>query len=301
MSEPTPTPQPSADGGHTDPTTPPAPAPWTPPDPLAGPQPWVPQAPWSPTPWSPGSTGTPGPTGGAGTAGGIGTPGNTGQPDATADPARTGPPGSADAPRPAVPPVTPVPPPAHPWPGYAAPGWPPAGYPPPYAYPGMPPTRTNGGKIAAIIVGVATVLVLLFCGCVGLGVLGNSFGDPVTSGEPYGDPGYGEPEEDATAGQPSPATTPSGGPGRFEVVYEVTGTEAVNVQFYDANGDFLQVDEVQSPWRLAFTANDRQRVQIVALPANRGGDPITCQITIDGKVVSRDSSSSGAIATCFGW
>jgi hypothetical protein len=134
-------------------------------------------------------------------------------------------------------------------------------------------------------------------------MLASSLGDPGASGEPYGDPGYGDPEEDVNdgAGQPSPATTPSGGPGRFEVVYEVTGTGTVNVQFYDANGDFLQADGVQPPWRLAFTANDRERVQIVALPGDQGSDAVTCRITIDGKVVSRDSSASGAVATCFGW
>ncbi|OKI69009.1 hypothetical protein A6A27_03955 [Micromonospora sp. CB01531] len=216
----------------------------------------------------------------AGTAGGIGTPG--------------------DPPRPAVPPVTPVPPPAHPWPGYAAPGWPPAGYPPPYAYPGTPPTRTNGGKIAAIVVAVATVLVLLFCGCVGLGVLGSSFGDPVTSGEPYGDPGYGEPEEDATAGQPSPATTPSGGPGQLTVLYEATGAALVDVQFYDANGDFYQYEGVPSPWRMGFASNDRHRVQIIVSPAGLADDnQVTCRISMNGKVVSEDSGVYGA--TCFGW
>ncbi|MCW3817256.1 MmpS family protein [Micromonospora sp. DR5-3] len=313
MSEPTPTPEPPADGGHPDPTTPPAPGSWTPPDPLAAPQPWAPPAAWSPTPWSPrpwspdptgtaGTTGWPGTTdtpGTTATPATAGTPATTGPSSATGAPAPAGSSGQVGAPRPAVPPV---PSPAQLWPGYPTPGWPPPGYPPPYAYPGAPPARTNGGRVAAIVVAVTTVLVLVFCGCVGLGVLSSWYEDPGTSAEPYGDPGYGDPEEDVTAGagQSSPATTPSGGPGQLTVVYEATGAVLVDVQFYDANGDFHQYEGLRSPWRLAITANDRERVQVIASPAGLASDDkVTCSITIDGKVVSRDSGVYGA--TCFGW
>ncbi|MFE9688473.1 MmpS family transport accessory protein [Micromonospora sp. NPDC005806] len=269
MSETTPSPDPSASGDPTDPTAAPAPAPWTPRDPLAAPQPWAP-----PTPWSPDASGS----------------------GAT-------PPG---APRPALPPLAPPTPVAHPWPGYAAPGWPPPGYPPPYAYPGAPPRPSSGGRIAAIVIAVTAFLMLVVCGCVGLAAIGSLTADPVASGDPYYDPGYGEPDQsDAGDGGlvtgepvPSPATTPSGGPGRLQVVYEVTGTGPVDVEFYDANADFLQVYGVPSPWRLALSANDRERVQIIASPGD-GTDAVTCRITIGGKVVSQDSGEYGA--TCFGW
>ncbi|MGY0002865.1 MmpS family transport accessory protein [Micromonospora sp. I033] len=326
MSETTSTPEPGHSGGPSDPTAP-EPATWTPPDPLAAPQPWAPPAPWTPAAWAPapwpppgsaapGATGasqppTPGmdPTAAPGPAGwpdpgaGPGPAGWTG-PGATVPP--SGPNALGGTPYPAAPPVGPagVPgtAPAPPWPGSSpGSGWPPAGYPPPYAYPSTAPRRSPGGWVVAVVVTVVIALVLAFCGCVGLGVLGSFVDDSTTSGQPY-DPEFDEPGgglagEPTDGVRPVPATTPSGGRGRFTVVYEVTGTDAVDVQFYDANADFLQFDGVPPPWRLAFTANDRERVQIIASPTDSG--EASCRITIDGKVVSQDSGEYGA--TCFGW
>ncbi|MFE9954489.1 MmpS family transport accessory protein [Micromonospora sp. NPDC005299] len=153
----------------------------------------------------------------------------------------------------------------------------------------------------AVVVTVVVALVLAFCGCVGFGVLGSFVDDSTTSGQPY-DPEFGEPDG-GLGGEPTdaaplvPAATPSGGPGRFSVVYEATGTGTVDVQFYDANADFFQFDGMRSPWRLAFTANDRERVQVIASPTGSG--EASCRITINGKVVSQDSGEYGA--TCFGW
>ncbi|MET8836177.1 MmpS family transport accessory protein [Micromonospora sp. NPDC004540] len=304
MSETTPTPEPGhSEPGHSagpsDPTAP-EPTTWIPPDPLAAPQPWAPPAPWTPTPWTPNPWASPG----AAAPGAAGTPAPPGpgtDPTATPGPAGWTTPGAG--PGPAGPPVHPAGAPgAPPWPGGASgPGWPPAGYPPPYAYPGPAPRRSGGNWVVAVVVTVVVALVLAFCGCVGLGVLGSFVDDSATSGQPY-DPEFDEPDG-GLAGEPTddaapvPATTPSGGPGRFRVVYEVTGTAAVDVQFYDANADFLQLDGVRSPWRLAFTANDRERVQIIASPTGSG--EASCRITIDGKVVSQDSGEYGA--TCFGW
>jgi hypothetical protein len=152
----------------------------------------------------------------------------------------------------------------------------------------------------AIVVTVLIALMLAVCGCVGFGVLGSFVDGSATSGQPY-DPELDEPGGDL-AGEPTdgpraPVATPSGGPGRFRVVYEVTGAATVDVQFYDANADFFQLDGVRSPWRLAITANNRERVQVLASPTGSG--EVSCTITIDGKVVSRDSGAYGA--TCFGW
>ncbi|MFU8851015.1 MmpS family transport accessory protein [Micromonospora sp. SL1-18] len=302
MSDPTPIPDPSASEGPTDPTAPPAvPAamPWTPPDPLAAPAPWAPPTPWSradvPTATvGTGAIGEPGST--SGTAGGPGTPTPAGHPFPS------GPPGPFGGPYPA-PPAPPAPggappPPGHPWPGHPAPAWPPTGYPPPYAYPGSTPPRRNNGWVPAVVVSVVAVLVLAFCGCVGLGLLGSFNDEQVESGEPY-DPGYGVPDEEGITAAPlrDPATAPSGGPGELTVVYEVTGTGAVDLQFYDANGDFFQIDGVRTPWRMAFTANDRERVQLIASAVGPGD--ATCRITINGKVVSENSGKWGM--ACFGW
>ncbi|MEU2613613.1 MmpS family transport accessory protein [Micromonospora sp. NPDC007271] len=152
----------------------------------------------------------------------------------------------------------------------------------------------------AIVVAVAAVLVLALCGCVGLTVLSSFAEDPVGSGEPY-HPGYVPDEDEGTSAPPrDPATTPSGGPGTLTVVYEVAGTGTADIQFYDANADFFQVDGVETPWRMALTANDRERVQLIVSPADlTRDDKVTCSITINGKVVSRDSGVYGA--TCFGW
>ncbi|SBT51383.1 MmpS family transport accessory protein [Micromonospora narathiwatensis] len=303
MSEATPSPDPQPGGSPTDPTASPAvptPAPWTPPDPLAAPTPWAPSPmPWSPvdesgTTGPPGATGLPGTTGVPGVAGLPGAPAPTGYPAPTGHPAPTGPAGPLGGP---VPAPGATPPPGHPWPGHPTPAWPPASYPPPYAYPGPPPPA-NGGRTAAIVVGIViAVLALVFCGCVGLGVLGSFYDEQVSSSEPY-EPGYGVPDEEVASVPPNnPATTPSGGPGSLTVTYEVTGGDSAYIQFYDANGDFFQVEDVQTPWRMAFTANDRERVQIIASPTQSG--EVSCKITINGKVVSQNSGENAA--TCFGW
>ncbi|MET8909900.1 MmpS family transport accessory protein [Micromonospora sp. NPDC004551] len=315
MSETTPTPEPANSGVPSDPTAP-GPPTWTPPDPLAAPQPWAPPAPWAPAQWTPAPWAPPGSAAPDGPA--ASPPPGPSAPDATGTtpgtpPAPTGwaapepvpgPPGWAGPRFP--PPVDPNHPgtvPAPPWPGGPpGPGWPPAGYPPPYAYPGSaPPRRSAGGRAAAVVVTVVIALVLAVCGCVGLGVLGSFVDDSTTSGQPS-DPEFDEPDgglagEPTDDAPPAPVATPSGGPGRFSVVYEVTGTGAVDVQFYDANADFFQIDGVPAPWRMALTANDRERVQVIATPTGSG--TASCRIIIDGKVVSRDSGEYGA--TCFGW
>ncbi|MEU8259962.1 MmpS family transport accessory protein [Micromonospora sp. NPDC048999] len=292
MSEATPPPEPPASGGSTDPAAPPPPAPWTPPDPLAAPQPWTPPTPWTPTPWSPPDTPV-----------GLGTPGAYENPAPNESPGQSdayppaGAPTYPPAGAPTYPPAGAAPPPGQAWPGHPAPAWPPQGYPPPYAYPGAPPARTNGGRTVAIVVGVvAALLALLCCGCVGLGLLDDLTAEPVASGEPY--PDFGVPDEpNVTTAQDSPATAPSDGPGELTVVYEVGGTDTVDLQFYDANADFFEVDEVRTPWRMTFTANDRERVQVLAAPIGSGD--ATCRITINGKVVSENSGRWWV--ACFGW
>ncbi|SBT47643.1 MmpS family transport accessory protein [Micromonospora auratinigra] len=301
----------------TDPTpepwTPPdPPAAWTPPDPLAAPQPWAPPTPWSastPPPPDPTAPERPAPAGpDRGVEAGTGPTAPGGEP--AGSPAPGGEPAGSYFPthRPATPPSADQPGPTGPGgpPPVPAPsGWPPPAYPPPYAYPGAPRPASGNGRTVAIVLGVVAALVLSVCGCLGgLTVLGMATGDSGNSADPYDD-SWPEPEgtgpddfsEEPTEAPASPAVTPSAGSGRFTVVYEVTGTGPVDVQFYDANADFLQLDEVSSPWRLTFTANDRERVQIIASPGDSG--EVTCRITINGKVVSRDSGEYGA--TCFGW
>ncbi|MFI7073793.1 MmpS family transport accessory protein [Micromonospora sediminicola] len=314
-----------------------APQPWTPPAPWSPPT-WAP-GPWTGDhSGTSDPAGTPGPTErpdtpGQGVDQGPGRP--TGAPAGGAGWAA---PEAAGHPRPAVPPaVTPAgwsgdpavpspgdtggPPPG----GPAAPGWPPAAYPPaayppatyppaayppgayppgpyppPYAYPGGTPRRSTGGWAVGLVVTVVAALVLAFCGCVGLGVLGAFVDDSTSSGEPYDDPYLDDPDGIVEEPTPTaPVTTPSGGPGRFTVVYEVTATGPVDVQFYDAGENLLHLDDVASPWRLRLTANNRERVQVTATPAGPDAGDVTCRITVDGREVYRNSGRWGA--TCFGW
>ncbi|WP_233607848.1 MmpS family transport accessory protein [Micromonospora chalcea] len=239
----------------------------------------------------------------AGDQGQPGTPGGPANPDAPQWPAQPGAPGWPA--QPGAPGSSP--PPSAYQPGTYPPGpypptaYPPGPYPPPYAYPGMPPRRSGGGWAVGVVVGIVTVLALIVCGCVGLAFLGSTMDDGSAAGTGYEEPIYGEPgdwTDDPSAPPARPATTPSGGPGKYTVLYEVTGSEGdAEVQYYDANGDFHQLNLVDSSWRLRFTTNNRERVQIVTMPGSAAG--LTCRITIDGKVVSQKSGRWGV--TCFGW
>lgn len=226
------------------------------------------------------------------------------------EPAPWTPPGPPDpwAPAGAVPAgAPPGPPPLHAGtahPGYAPASWPPPGYPPPYAYPGTARAGTGSGWIVAVVA-VVVAVVLAVCGCLGLGVLG-SLTDDEAAGPDGGlyptmdDLGGPDGGLDPAAPTRSPATTPSAGPGRLSAVYEVTGAGPVDIQFYDANGDFLEYEEVPSPWRLAISADDRERIQVLVQPGEEAeSDTVSCRITINGKVVSEDTGDYGA--TCFGW
>ncbi|MEU1812262.1 MmpS family transport accessory protein [Micromonospora aurantiaca (nom. illeg.)] len=303
MSETTPAPEPAP--GPSDPTAAPAtpqPSSWTPPDPLAAPQPWTPPAPWSP-PSAPSPSAAAGPETASGTDPAT-SPSGTGRP--VGEPGWAAPADPTATPRPAVPPASGAPHapgfPAYPPGPYQSGSYPPGPYPPPYAYPGMPPRRGGGGGwVVGLVIGIVTVLALIVCGCLGLSFLGRSLNEGTASGDRYGEPLYGEPggwADDPTRPPARPVTTPSGGPGRFTVLYEVTATDGeAEVQFYDAAANFHQPGAVDTPWRLSFTANDRERVQIIASPVESGD--VTCRITVNGKVVSKDSGAYGA--TCFGW
>ncbi|TDB73320.1 hypothetical protein E1165_17560 [Micromonospora sp. KC723] len=268
-----------------DPTASPAPPqPWAPPDPLTAPQPWAAPGSADATPTAP--TGY-GPTGGV-----HGTPA-----------APYGPSGGA-LPGPGTPPV-----------GWPPPGYPPPGYPPPYAHPGRPPVHvhpgyqpvggsaTSGRWVVGIVAAALAVLVLGFCGCLGAGnaLLGWYAPEPVAE-DPYDGYDDGEEDEDPTWTPPAlsqpatPATTPSGGPGRYPVSYEVTGTGRADIQYYDANGDFIRLEGVRLPWRERIRTDDPNRVVVIA-----GGDdtgPIRCSAQVGGRTPVTEAGEPGARVTC---
>ncbi|MET8303066.1 MULTISPECIES: MmpS family transport accessory protein [unclassified Micromonospora] len=177
----------------------------------------------------------------------------------------------------------------------ARPGRVPGSLPPLYAHP-APPTRRSGGSWAF---GIVTVLAILAVGRIWMFYINSPINGGTAPGGSYDAPTPVRSSERAVTPErrfSTPATTPSGGPGRFTVLYEVTGTarEAV-VLFHDADAKFLQPDNVAMPWRLKFTTNNRDQVRLVATSIGSGN--VTCQITIDGQVVVSHSGRYGV--DCF--
>ncbi|MFG2102135.1 MmpS family transport accessory protein [Micromonospora echinaurantiaca] len=225
------------------------PPPWTPPDPTPPPQPWA-----APSPWTP--PGTPSPA--------------------------------------SAPPGFPPPAPGPAWypPGYLPPGHLPPGDPPPYVPP-APARSGNRSTVVGVVVAVTTVLAFGLCACLGVAGLIYSADTPYPDDpyaqetyDPYYD--YEEPETWPTQTRPTvrPALTPSDGPGEVTVVYEVTGRGPADLEYYDANGDFIQVEQVTLPWRRSLRMHDAGRVMVLA---NHGQqDRISCRITVDGRTVATD-------------
>lgn len=244
------TPDPSGAPATPGPASPP---PWAPPDATPPARPWVAPQPWAP----PGSAaGVPGPPPVAGT--------------------------------PCFPPPAGAPAPA-----WYPPGQLPPGYPPPY---GPVPARSGDRSALVGIVAVVTVVVLGLCAC--LGVAGFAYyrteqpypDDPYAEEtyDPYYDYEEEEPQVWPTQARPTvrPALTPSDGPGEVTVVYEVTGRGPADLEYYDANGDFIQVEQVTLPWRRSMRMHDAERVMVLA---NHGQESrISCRITVDGRTVAQD-------------
>ncbi|MEH0984481.1 MmpS family transport accessory protein [Micromonospora sp. CPCC 205556] len=158
------------------------------------------------------------------------------------------------------------------------------------------------------MVGVVVALTLAVCGCLGVGgVLLGRYADPVAE-EPYPDP-YDYEEEDVPEAtwtppppvQPAqPAVTPSTGAGRFGVRYEVTGATRADIQYYDANGDFIHLEAVPLPWRRSIRTDDPNRVIVIAT-AEDDGRRVRCSTTVAGRPpVVETAEGSGWRVTCAG-
>ncbi|MGS2613373.1 MmpS family transport accessory protein [Micromonospora sp. LZ34] len=265
MSEAPPPPDPTPPTGPAapDPSGPPAtpepasPPSWTPPDATPPPQPWVAPAPWTPP-------GAPGPA--------------------------------------AAPPGFP-PPAGAPGPAWYPPGHLPPGYPTPYG-PTAPARQGNRSAVVGVVVAVVTVLAFGLCACLGIAGLIYSADAPYPD-DPYAEESYDpyydyeeeEPQVWPTQARPTvrPALTPSDGPGEVTVVYEVTGRGPADLEYYDANGAFIQVEQVTLPWRRSLRMHDAERVMVLA---NHGRqDPISCRITVDGRTVATDDRAWGVNCT----
>jgi hypothetical protein len=76
------------------------------------------------------------------------------------------------------------------------------------------------------------------------------------------------------------------------VVYTVTSNGPLSsVSFLDASNSRQQVVDVIAPWSMTFTS--QQVNPPVAVEARSTGTEISCTITIDGRIIDRDSDQDG--------
>ncbi|MEV1333513.1 MmpS family transport accessory protein [Micromonospora costi] len=265
--------------------TPPAPA-----------DPSPPAAP-DPGPWAPPDAGGPGGHGPGRIPAAVPPPAGWGHPPAPGSvppgwAPGTVPPGWAPPPTPGATP-----------PGWSAPGPQAYAHPWPYGHPATPPARPRRGSAAGATVAVAAVLVLVLCGALGaVGLLrwaDMPDQDRPVAEQPYDGPFYeGDDEDDEEPWPASPALTASGAPGTTRVVYEVTGDGPVALEYYDANGDFVQEPDVSLPWRLDLTTRDADRLMVLAHTWD-GQARLACRITVNGRTVERQTAT-GYGTSCFG-
>jgi hypothetical protein len=102
---------------------------------------------------------------------------------------------------------------------------------------------------------------------------------------PVGSPSS-EPSNTATASQS--ASQPAGP----VVIYEVTASGSANtgsVAYTDQDGDIIRRNGIDLPWRVTFRLGTQRKPPLVLISQRTGGGdagPVTCTITLDGKVLS---------------
>ncbi|WP_166905460.1 MmpS family transport accessory protein [Mycobacterium sp. DL440] len=86
------------------------------------------------------------------------------------------------------------------------------------------------------------------------------------------------------------------------VTYHVTGTGKSAEVRYTVPGDNTAREDVRLPWtkELTFTGATATALILDAFPAT-GGDTVTCETSVNGKVVTSNTASDGSQAVCFGF
>ena len=75
------------------------------------------------------------------------------------------------------------------------------------------------------------------------------------------------------------------------VVYEVTASGSRNigsVDYTDQDGDIIRLSGIALPWRVTFEVTGQKKPLVLISQRKGGGDagPVTCTITLDGKLLS---------------
>jgi hypothetical protein len=115
---------------------------------------------------------------------------------------------------------------------------------------------------------------------------------PAADATTAGQPGAG-PVDDST-GPAAPATSDNAG--SPEVVYEVTASGKRNtgrVEYTDQDGDIIRLSGIPLPWRTSFPVDGDGHPLVLIAQRKGGGDsgPVTCTITVGGKVLSSTTAT----------
>ncbi len=116
---------------------------------------------------------------------------------------------------------------------------------------------------------------------------GAQVGDVASTGVASGAATGSQPANSAGTAAPG-ASANAGAP---EVVYQVTASGSRNVgsvSYIDQDGEIIRNSGMPLPWRTAFPMGAQRKPLVLIAQRIGGGDagPVTCTITVDGKVLS---------------
>ncbi|MEU4689766.1 MmpS family transport accessory protein [Actinoplanes sp. NPDC023714] len=135
---------------------------------------------------------------------------------------------------------------------------------------------TPPAKRPTVVAALLTALLVAALLCAGLVVVGRS-----TPADPLPPPQREVPIAPVAPDEPAAP---------IQVIYEVTASGSGNVgsvSFTDQDGDIIRRGGIPLPWRTTFTA-DRRSPLVLHAQRKAGGDagPVSCSITVDGKVIA---------------
>ncbi|MFB9360252.1 MmpS family transport accessory protein [Actinoplanes nipponensis] len=185
---------------------------------------------------------------------------------------------------------------------------------PPSGWADPSPQRRRGRRAARWVVAVLAVGALFIAGMLATDVFGSG-GDgrgtgPSTAASPAAVPvvatttpaarkttsapaseAGGQPSATVSDQPGSSGSAAAPGAGGPVVVYEVTASGSRNVgsvSYTDQDGDIIRRNGIRLPWRTTFTVGGQRKPLVLIAQRNGGGDagPVTCTITLDGKVLS---------------